>query len=157
MILEWERGLRLRLLRLPARPHPRPMEPAAVLLTSQPSTIMLHLMSKYFFDNYTCTNIYVTVYAKTRCKSAKKLDAGRNLYLSPALSLSLNSLTLIIVSSTPLHCPCISSLSYDEKEVAKLTASNVRPRAKYRMQWDQVSNDYGIFFLTTRICTVYAD
>ena len=32
-----------------------------------------------------------------------------------------------------------NSYSYSEAEIAKLTSADVRPRARYRMQWDQPS------------------
>ena len=35
-----------------------------------------------------------------------------------------------------VHCVCVCS--YSDEEIAKLTAADVRPRARYRMQWDQV-------------------
>lgn len=28
--------------------------------------------------------------------------------------------------------------SYSEEEISKLTAADIRPRARYRMQWDQI-------------------
>ena len=40
-----------------------------------------------------------------------------------------------------LLCGCVSIFfcSYNEEEVMKLMGNNVRPRARYIMQWDQVS------------------
>ena len=36
----------------------------------------------------------------------------------------------------PLH---LSPDSYREEDVAEVTSADIRPRARYRLQWDQVS------------------
>ena len=33
---------------------------------------------------------------------------------------------------------CVVLCSYSEEEIAKLTAADIRPRARYRLQWEQL-------------------
>ena len=42
------------------------------------------------------------------------------------------------MKEVPLLYHYTDSLSYSEEEIAKVTEADIRPRARYRMQWDQV-------------------
>ena len=51
----------------------------------------------------------------------------------------MNAQALIsVISCNLVHCVCVCVCSYSDEEIAKLTAADLRPRARYRMQWDQV-------------------